>query len=143
MNILVLPTRTIVLRAALCAAALGLMSLGSAQAATPAEILAGYTAQAKSTPSPERGQQFFTRKFKGNLYESCADCHTATPAGRGKDLTSEKLMSALAPAANSRRFIDPVRVEHFFRLNCRDVVGRDCSAQEKADVLSWLISLKP
>jgi hypothetical protein len=143
MNVLVLPTRTIVLRAALRATALGLMSLGSAQAATPAEILAGYTAQAKSTPSPERGQQFFTRKFKGNLYESCADCHTATPTGRGKDLTSEKLISALAPLANSRRFIDPDRVEHFFRLNCRDVAGRDCSAQEKADMLSWLIGLKP
>jgi len=58
------------------------MSLGSVQAATPAEILAAYTEQAKSTPSPERGQQFFTRKFNGNLFESCTDCHTATPAGR-------------------------------------------------------------
>jgi Domain of unknown function (DUF1924) len=143
MDVLVLPTATIVLRAVLGAAAVVLIGLGPAQAATPAEILAGYAEQAKSTPSPERGQQFFTRKFKGNLFESCTDCHTATPTGRGKDLSSEKLMSALAPAANSRRFTDLARVENLFNLNCKDVVGRACSAQEKADVLSWLISLKP
>jgi len=40
-------------------------------------------------------------------------------------------MSALAPAANSRRFIDPVRVEHFFRLNCRDVAGRDAARRRR------------
>ena len=30
-----------------------------------------------------------------------------------------------------------------FSMNCRDVVGRACTAGEKADVLAWLISLKP
>ncbi|WP_299509996.1 DUF1924 domain-containing protein, partial [uncultured Limnohabitans sp.] len=27
--------------------------------------------------------------------------------------------------------------------NCKDVLSRECSAQEKADVLAYLIKLKP
>jgi hypothetical protein len=30
-----------------------------------------------------------------------------------------------------------------FRMNCKDVVGRECTAAEKADVLSWLLTVKP
>ena len=37
----------------------------------------------------------------------------------------------------------PVRVETFFLLNCRDVVGRERTAAEKADVLGGLLTLKP
>jgi len=48
----------------------------------------------------------------------------------------------LAPAANGQRFTDPAKVEKWFRRNCNDVLGRECSAAEKADVLSWLLSLK-
>ena len=65
------------------------------------------------------------------------------PTGKGKDQTSEKPIAPLAPAANAKRFTEPGRVDNYFRLNCKDVVGRECSAQEKADVLAWLISLKP
>lgn len=119
-----------------------LISLGVAQA-NPSDILAGYAAKAGSPPSAERGQKFFTQKWKGNLFESCAECHTLMPTGRGRDQTSEKPMTALAPAANPKRFTDAARVENYFRLNCKDVVGRECSAQEKADVIAWLISLKP
>ena len=40
-------------------------------------------------------------------------------------------------------FSDPAKVEKWFRRNCNDVAGRECTAGEKADVLAWLISLKP
>jgi hypothetical protein len=29
-----------------------------------------------------------------------------------------------------------------FARNCNDVVGRECTLQEKGDVLTWLLSLK-
>jgi hypothetical protein len=138
------PTRFTVHRAARCAALLGLLSLSvPAQAATPAELLAAYVRQAGADASPERGQAIFTRKSKGTLFESCADCHTTKPTGKGKDQATDKAIAPMAPAANPQRFNDAGRVENFFRLNCKDVIGRECTALEKADVMSWLISLKP
>jgi mono/diheme cytochrome c family protein len=113
-----------------------------AWAATPAELRAEYAAKAASPPSAERGQKFFVQKF-GRDYENCAECHGAVPVSVGKDLVSGKRLEPLAPAANPARLTDRARVEYMFRMNCKDVVGRECTAQEKADVLTWLISLKP
>ncbi len=50
--------------------------------------------------------------------------------------------AALAPAFNAERFTDSARVEKWFRRNCNDVAGRKCSAAEKADIVSWLLTLK-
>lgn len=114
-----------------------------ALAATPAELMAAYAKQAGSTPSPERGQRLYTTNFGKDFGWSCATCHGATPTKSGKDEVSDKVIGALAPAANPERFTDRVKVENRFRLNCKDVVGRECTAAEKADVISWLLTLKP
>lgn len=119
------------------------VALPAAQAATPAELLAAYEAQAKTTGSPERGQKLFTTNFGRELGFSCSSCHGAEPVKAGRDQVTEKSIRALAPAYNAQRFTDKTKVDTWFRLNCLDVVGRDCNAGEKADVLSWLISLKP
>lgn len=123
--------------------AAALCMVPGAQAATPAELLAAYTAQAGAPPSPERGQRLFTTNFGRPLDWSCSSCHGAVPVKPGRDEVSEKPMAALAPAANPARFTDQRRVESKFKLNCMDVVGRECTAGEKADVMSWLMSLKP
>lgn len=115
----------------------------AAMAATPAELLAAYSAQAGSAGSPERGQAFFTATRKNDLNMNCASCHGSVPTSSGRHELTEKRIAALAPAANSTRFTDAKKVEGWFSTNCRDVLRRDCTAQEKADVLAWLISLKP
>ena len=60
--------------------------------------------------------------------------------------------STPAPARRSTRwrrrstrkaFTDTARVDKWFRRNCNDVLQRECSAAEKADVLAYLIGLKP
>ena len=38
---------------------------------------------------------------------------------------------------------DVARVDKWFRRNCNDVLSRECSAAEKADVLAYLNGLKP
>ena len=130
-------------RAAVAATVAGvLLALaGPARAATPAELLAGYTAQAGAPAMPARGQQFFTSR-QGQEW-SCASCHAAQPTQAGKHASTGKAITALAPAFNPERFTDPAKVEKWFRRNCKDVAARECSAGEKADVLAWLISLKP
>ena len=112
-----------------------------AQASTPAELEAGYTAQAGAPPSPERGQQLFTTRH-GREW-SCSSCHGAVPTQAGSHAATGKPIGALAPAFNAERFADAAKTEKWFRRNCNDVVGRECSAAEKADVISWLRTLEP
>lgn len=113
----------------------------AAHAATPGELLAGYTAQAGSAPAPARGQTFFTTKHGKDW--SCSTCHGAVPTQTGKHASTGKSIAALAPAFHAERFTDAAKTEKWFRRNCNDVIGRECTPAEKADVLAWLLSLKP
>lgn len=112
-----------------------------ASAATPAELLNSYSAQAATAPQAARGQQFFTQPH-GREW-SCASCHGAVPTQPGKHAATGKAIGPLAPAFNPERFTDATKAEKWFRRNCNDVVGRECTAAEKADVLSFLMTLKP
>ena len=120
--------------------ALAVAALGTAQAATPAELAAGYAGQSGAPPAAARGEQFFSAKH-GREW-SCASCHGAPPTQAGKHAATGKPISALAPGFNPERFTDPAKAEKWFRRNCRDVLGRECSAGEKADLLAWLMTLK-
>lgn len=112
-----------------------------ALAATPAQLLAQYSAQAGRSALPERGKALFSSRHTGTW--SCASCHGVQPVGVGQHASTGRPIQPLAPGFNPERFIDSDKVEKWFRRNCTDVLGRECSAAEKADVLSWLISLKP
>ena len=126
---------TAVLALAACAFAL------PAHALNATEQAASYAAQSGQTPQAARGQEFFTAKH-GHEW-SCASCHTAKPTVDGKHASTGKAIRPLAPAANPERFTDAAKTEKWFRRNCNDVVGRECSAAEKADLLAWLLTLKP
>jgi hypothetical protein len=53
-----------------------------------------------------------------------------------------KVIAPLAPAANPQRFTDPGKAEKWFRRNCKDVLTRECSAAEKADLLAFLLKVE-
>ena len=114
--------------------------LAGAQAATSADLAAGYAAQAGTAPAAPRGEQFFTSRH-GREW-SCASCHGTPPTQGGKHAATGKAIGPLAPAFNADRFTDAAKAEKWFRRNCNDVVGRECTAGEKADVLAWLLTLK-
>lgn len=118
-----------------------LLAASAAGAATPPQLLAGYAAQAGAPPVSARGQQFFTTSHGRDW--SCSSCHGPVPVQSGKHAATGKAIGALAPAFNPERFTDPAKAEKWFRRNCNDVVGRECTAAEKADVLGWLLTLKP
>jgi Domain of unknown function (DUF1924) len=122
------------------AAVLVLAGPTTVRAASPADILSGYTAQAGRPGDPDRGRQFFTLTH-GREW-SCASCHGVVPTRAGKHAATGKAIAPLAPRFNPDRFTDPARVEKWFRRNCNDVVGRECTASQKADVLGWLLSLQ-
>lgn len=113
--------------------------IGAAISATPQELLKGYEAQS-SKASPARGEQFFNSKH-GKEW-SCASCHENPPNHDTKHIVTGKVIKPLSPNANSERFVDQAKVEKWFKRNCNDVLGRECTPQEKADVLSWLMTVK-
>lgn len=107
--------------------------------ATPQELLKGYEAQS-STASTARGEQFFNAKH-GKEW-SCATCHENPPNHDTKHSVTGKLIKPMSPNVNPERFVDQAKVEKWFKRNCNDVLGRECTTQEKADVLAWLMTIK-
>ena len=130
-------------RHALVAALAGLAlwpALALAADTTPAQQLERFGTQAGTTGQAERGRVFFTSRHGGEW--SCASCHGNPPTATGKHASTGKLISPMAPAFNPKGFTDTAKVDKWFRRNCNDVLQRECSAGEKADVLAWLLSLK-
>lgn len=125
--------------------ALGAATSSLAGASTPAAIAAGYETEARRVSpglaglSAERGAELF-RMVHGDW--SCASCHTADPRNPGRHARTGKAIAPLAPAANAERFTSVATVEKWFRRNCNDVIGRECTAQEKGDVLAYLMRLE-
>ena len=111
----------------------------SAMAVTPQDLLKGYEAQSAKA-SPSRGEQLFNAKH-GKQW-SCASCHDNPPNRDSKHIVTAKVIKPLSPNANPARFTDEAKVEKWFKRNCNDSLGRECTSQEKADVLSWLLTVK-
>lgn len=115
--------------------------LAAAQTAGPFQ---SYAAEARKTdpafaPSASRGAAFFARRFAvSEKLPACTACHTDNPAQLGRHAVTGKGILPLAVRANAERFTDPAKTEKWFRRNCTEVVGRECSAGEKADLLRFL-----
>lgn len=112
----------------------------SAGNSTPQAELARWQQAAGQSADAARGQVFFTGRHGGEW--SCASCHGQQPTREGKHASTGKLITPLAPAANPQRLTDTAKVDKWLRRNCKDVLSRECSAIEKADVLAYLISVK-
>lgn len=125
-------------------ATLFIVGAGAVYAETSSSLIASYTAEAAHAtpgfvPSAERGQGLFTRKWGvSQTMPSCATCHSDQPTAEGKHVVTSKRIAPLAPAANPERFTSSAKVEKWFRRNCQEVVGRECSAAEKADFIQFV-----
>lgn len=85
------------------------------------------------------GQEFFFKERtnpKGQK-DACTTCHTTNLKGQGKT-SAGKPIDPLAPSVNPKRLTDVKEIEKWFTRNCKQVLGRECTAQEKGDVLAFL-----
>lgn len=140
------PSRSVLLRSARAAFAAGRVAallaaplVAAAGDTTPAQQLARFATEAGIQGQAERGRAFFIGRHGGQW--SCASCHGNPPTAAGKHASTGKSIDPLAPGANAASFSDAAKVDKWFRRNCKDVLQRECSAAEKADVLAYLISL--
>jgi hypothetical protein len=159
--------RTLLTLLALCTATIA----EATYAAGPEAFLEQYARQAKAADpgfagfSAERGAAFYLRSHQvdemGSV--SCASCHQPDPrkaAGAHHDQIpcrachvvfsrqpegqrpTRRELRALAPSANPERFTNEWRTEYWFGYNCKLLLGRECTAQEKGDLITWLLSIK-
>ena len=127
-----------------------------ADAGTAQKIADKYAAAAKAADanyaglSAEEGKTFFNREviqFKGDTKNpgkaiACASCHTANPADTGKHIVTGKSIKPLSPAVNAKRFSSVKNVEKKFTEHCNEVVGSDCTPQEKGNYIAYLLTEK-
>lgn len=138
-------------------ALLGVSSLSAyADATTAQKIAEKYAAAAKAADSnytglsAEDGKTFFNREviqFKGDTKNpgkaiACASCHTANPADSGKHIVTGKSIKPLSPVANAKRFNSVKDVEKQFTKHCNEVVGSDCTPEEKGNYIAYLLTEK-
>ncbi|HED12417.1 MAG TPA: DUF1924 domain-containing protein [Gammaproteobacteria bacterium] len=87
------------------------------------------------------GQAFWNTKHnnsKVGKQRDCTGCHTKNLKSMGKHVKTGKEIKPMAPSVNPERFTDAKKVKKWFRRNCKWVLGRECTAQEKGDVLQFL-----
>lgn len=116
-------------------------------AESPKDFVSSYSAAAGAgfTPTAARGKQFFDKNWNvSQKMPSCKACHGSDLNVPGEHVITGKSIGPLSPAANAERFTDPKKVEKWFKRNCTEVVGRECSAAEKADYIQFaLLGGKP
>lgn len=89
--------------------------------------------------SAERGQQLWQQTGKDN--NTCATCHGEDLRQAGKHVRTFKLIEPMAPSTNAMRYRDAAKVEKWFLRNCKWTWARECTAQEKGDLLQYLRTL--
>ncbi len=118
---------------------------GLAADADPARqaILDGYATAAGpgfDAFSASRGRALYMGPHNGGKPETpaCATCHTGDPRGPGRHYRTGREIPPMAASATPDRFTDAAEVEKRFGRDCPAVLGRDCTALEKGDFITYL-----
>lgn len=123
------------------------VALSAAAAAGEREdLIARYTAEARAADaafagfSAARGETLHRARHAGGKADTpaCTSCHgdDARAAGRTR---AGKAIEPMAASVSPTRYTDSAKVEKWFKRNCTEVLGRECSAREKGDWLAWMM----
>jgi cytochrome c peroxidase len=120
-------------------------------AATPAQkaVLDQYAGLMKAAEpafkdfSVERGRAFFFARHASGKPDTpnCTACHSTDLKKSGQQARTGKTIEPMAASVAPKRYTDFANVEKWFKRNCADVLGRECTLAEKGDVLAFLLSL--
>ncbi|WP_230411880.1 DUF1924 domain-containing protein [Denitromonas iodatirespirans] len=124
-----------------------LAAMPAANAAPRDDILAGYAAQAKADDaafggfSATRGEALYRDRHGGGKPDtsSCTSCHGDKTRAAGRTPVG-KAIDPVAVSVAPTRYTEPAKVEKWFRRNCREVLGRECTAREKGDWLAFMMT---
>lgn len=109
--------------------------------ATIDNVLAGYQSAGAVEFSRQRGEALWAKQSVGAepfSSRSCTSCHGADLKKPGQHVQTKKTIAPMSAAANSQRYQTEADIEKWFLRNCKWTFGRECSAQEKGDFLTYL-----
>lgn len=117
--------------------------LGTAHAGAVDDLLSSYAGTGAGPFDAQRGASFWQTMRPGpeGQMRSCGDCHGDDVTRPGRHVRTRKPIEPIAPSANPKRLTDTAEIEKWFRRNCDWTVGRECTAQEKGDLLAFLRTL--
>jgi hypothetical protein len=112
----------------------------AAGAADVDKLLQHYAQQGGKDFNAERGKAFWLKELISDSGDriTCGTCHGADLKQPGKHNKSGKVIEPMASSVNPERYTELEKVEKWFTRNCKQVLRRECSAQEKGDVLRYL-----
>ncbi len=124
-----------------CLGVVLLMATAGVQAAGVDTLYQQYRSAGAGPFSVQAGEKFWVSKHaapKDGKPINCQSCHTQDLTQPGKHMTTGKVIDAMAPSVNAQRLTDIKEMKKWFKRNCKQVLGRECTAQEKGDVLMFL-----
>lgn len=114
-------------------------SMSMANAATTVDLeFAAYQMVGAGPFSTEAGEKLWNQKHADG--RSCAGCHGSDLRQVGKHVNTGKKIEPLAPSVNPKRLTDQRQIEKWFTRNCKWTLGRECTAQEKGDFLTFILA---
>ncbi|MCW8853060.1 MAG: DUF1924 domain-containing protein [Gammaproteobacteria bacterium] len=105
------------------------------------KLLGDYQSQGASTGQALAGEQLWNQTFAGKppfTKRSCASCHTRKLSNEGKHARTGKALKPMAPSVNPQSLTDVKKITKWFKRNCKWTLGRECTVQEKSDILSFI-----
>ena len=90
----------------------------------------------------KRGEVIFTSEHIGKKGKaiSCVSCHGNDFTKSHQNFFTGKVIEPLSPKANPQRLSEIKTIEKWLRRNFNDVYNREGTAQEKGDVLTYILS---
>lgn len=123
---------------------IGALLVSASAWATPAtdELFSRYQAEGAGSFDAERGKLNWNKKTKGKDGDvmSCNTCHGEDLTKSGKHHETNKVIEPMAPSVNKERLTEVKKIEKWFKRNCNDVRGTECTAQEEGDFLKFLLT---
>lgn len=104
------------------------------------EALKTYSENGKLKFNAKHGQALWTKKFPGKdgKDRQCTSCHGKDLSQNGKHAKSGKTIKPMAASVNPKRYTKMKKINKWFKRNCKWTLGRECTNQEKGDILKYL-----
>ncbi len=132
------------MKKSLILAAIALLPLSTPPiyAANPVdELLAKYRLQGADAFSAEAGKILWHQGFtQTGKIRKCTTCHTNDLHKTGKHARTGKAIKPMAPSVNPERLTKLKKIRKWLKRNCKWTLGRECTPQEKGNILIYLQS---
>ena len=104
------------------------------------EALKSYSSNGKLTFDAKRGQALWVKEFPASdgKMRQCTTCHGKDLGKNGKHSKSGKVIKPMAASVNKERYTEMKKINKWFKRNCKWTLGRECTNQEKGDILKYL-----